>query len=386
MAAESERTIGETRYEITPLELFFDLVFVFGVSQLARHLLNDLSWQGAGEMLVMLVAIFGAWFTTSWSATIVPANRAETRLLMFTVMLLSLFMNASVTRAFTTGAWVFVVPLLAIQLGRTVWTLVNAPDAVQKEHYWRTLAWAVATAPLWLAGAWTNPAARLMLWALAAAIDLIGRWTAHPVPGRRLHSDHVPFDAGHMLERCRLFLIIALGETVVTTGFAMAEEPLTLMTAATGTASLVSAIALWTISFGRSHTIIMRHLAQTTDPILTSRHAVNALTVLVVGLIAIAVASEDIIAHPLDPTPIALSLLLGGGPASFLAAQAWYLRVVSTTKLTPHFIGIAVLLIAGLATASVPRFFALLLVGAVLAILAGFDQRRELMPEGTRPT
>jgi low temperature requirement protein LtrA len=70
----------------------------------------------------MLVAVFAIWFTTSRSATLVRVDQSRTRWLVLAVMLLGLFMNASVTRAFTTSGWAFVIPLLLIQLGLTVWT------------------------------------------------------------------------------------------------------------------------------------------------------------------------------------------------------------------------------------------------------------------------
>jgi low temperature requirement protein LtrA len=235
MSDHSIHDSTERKYEVTPLELFFDLVFAFAVSQLSQHLLTHLSWRGAAETLVMLLAVFAAWFTTSWSATLVRADQSRTRWLMLTVMLLGLFMNASVTRAFTASGWAFAVPMLAIQLGRAVWTYVNSTGPILREHYPRTILWLIATTPLWIAGAAVNSEARLLWWALAAAIDEIGRWLAHPIPGRRLHSENVTFDAEHMLERCRLFLIIALGETVLTTGTAIAGASLTMMTLITGT-------------------------------------------------------------------------------------------------------------------------------------------------------
>ena len=134
-------------YEVTPLELFFDLVFVFAVSQLSHHLLTHLSWRGAVEALVMLLAIFTVWFSTCWSATMIPVDQSRTRWLVLAVMLLGLFMNSSVTRAFTTSGWAFVIPLLLIQLGRTVWTLVNSTDALLRDHYVRTLLWLITTTP-----------------------------------------------------------------------------------------------------------------------------------------------------------------------------------------------------------------------------------------------
>ena len=130
MSDHSIHNIPEQKYEVTPIELFFDLVFAFAISQLSQHLLTHLSWRGAAETLVMLVAIFAAWFTTSWSATLIRADQSRTRWLMLAVMLLGLFMNAAVTRAFIISGWAFVIPLLLIQLGRAVWTFANSSDPV----------------------------------------------------------------------------------------------------------------------------------------------------------------------------------------------------------------------------------------------------------------
>jgi low temperature requirement protein LtrA len=375
MTAPSVHGIPEHEYQVTPLELFFDLVFVFAVSQLSSHLLTNLSWRGATETLVMMLAILTVWSYTSWAATMIRADRSRTRWMVLAVMLLGLFMNASATRAFTTSGWAFVTPLLLIQLGRTIWTIVNSPDAVYREHYFRVLLWFIATTPLWMAGAAANAEARLLWWALAAGLELIGTWAAHPIPGRRLQSVNVAFDADHMLERCRLFLIIALGETVLTTGTAIAGPSMTLMTLVTGTFALAGTVALWALSFGRSHRLILRHLEETSDPIRASRYAVNALMVMVAGLIAVAVANEEVIGHPHGQTSLALGLLLGGGPILFLAAQGWYLWAVSNVRSRLHFIGGIGLLLVGLATLLAPPYAALILVGASLSTLAILDQR-----------
>jgi low temperature requirement protein LtrA len=364
----------ERKYEVTPLELFFDLVFAFAISQLSQHLLTHLSWRGAAETLVLLVAVFAAWFTTSWSATLVRAEQSRTRWLMLTVMLLGLFMNAAVTRAFVVSGWAFVIPMLVIQLGRAVWTRVNSTDPILREHYFRTILWLIATTPLWIAGAAVNAEARLLWWALAAAIDEVGRWLAHPIPGRKLHSENVAFDAEHMLERCRLFLIIALGETVLTTGAAIAASPITGLTVATGTFALMGTVALWALSFGRAHRLILRHVEKTSDPIRASRYAVNALMVMVAGLIAVAVANKEVIAHPQGHTPLGLSLLLAGGPILFLAAQGWYLWQVPRVRSQLHVIGVVALLLVGLVTLAAPPYVALLLVGASVSTLAILDR------------
>ncbi len=374
MKASSDPNIPDQKYEVTPLELLFDLVFAFAVSQLSNHLFTHLSLRGCAETLVMLLAIFAAWFTTSWSATLIRADQSRTRWLVLTVMLLGLFMNASVTRAFTISGWDFVIPMLLIQLGRTVWTFFNSTDAVLKDHYFRTLLWVIVTTPLWIAGAVVNTEARLLWWALAAGIDQLGRWLAHPIPGKRLRSENVLFDAEHMLERCRLFLLIALGETVLTTGTAIAAASMTLILLVTGTFALTGTVALWALSYGRSHRLIAQHVEKTIDPIRASRYAVDALMVMVAGLIAVAVANREVITHPHGHTSFALTMLVTGGPFVFLVAQGWYLWAVPKVWPQLQVIGGVALLFIGLAALATPPYGALLLVSVCLATLAITDR------------
>lgn len=363
----------DQNYEVTPQELFFDLVFAFAVSQLSHHLLSHLSWRGIVETLVMLRAVYGVWYATSWVATMIPTNQSRTRWMLLTVMLLGLFMNAAVTWAFTTSGWAFIIPLLLIQLGRTIWTIANETNPVFRDHFSRAFIWFIAISPLWVAGAAANPEIRLLWWVLAALIDQVGAWLAHPLPGRWLQTENVDFAGGHMLERCRLFLLIALGETILTTGAAITATSLTLMTVITGTAALAGTIALWSLAFGRGGHRIFRYVEGTRDPARTSHHAVSSLLVIVEGLIALAVANEQVIANPYEGISTILSVLLYGGPILFLFAVSWYLRAALWVRPRLHWIGIAVLFVVGFATMTVPRYVALILVGIILAVMAIVD-------------
>jgi low temperature requirement protein LtrA len=138
---------------VSPLELFFDLVFIFAVSQLSHHLLNPVSWRGAAETLVLLIAVFGVWSGTSFEATLLNLGRSHAQAMLLAVMLVGLFMNAAIAHAFDTGGWAFVVPLLVIQGGRSILMIVGAPTRMLREHYARLLCWILATAPLWITGA-----------------------------------------------------------------------------------------------------------------------------------------------------------------------------------------------------------------------------------------
>ncbi|HEU0115308.1 MAG TPA: low temperature requirement protein A, partial [Thermomicrobiales bacterium] len=234
--------------------------------------------------------------------------------------------------------------------------------------------WGVATAPLWLAGAAASPDARLWWWAAAAGIDLIGRALAHPIPGRRLYSVDVAFAGGHMLERYRLFLLIALGETVVTTGTAIAAAPVTLLTVVTGSIALVGTIALWALGFGRAGRQTLRFVEGTSDPIFASRHGSDVLTAMVAGLIALAVANEEAIAHPQESGSVILNALLCGGPLLYLLAQAWYFQVMLQTRPRLRLLGGTALIVVGIATLAAPRAVALAVTAATLAIMAIIDR------------
>jgi low temperature requirement protein LtrA len=152
------------RDAVSPLELFFDLVFVFAVSQLSHHLLDHLSWRGAAETLVLLIAVFGIWSGTSFEATLLHIARSQARWLLLAVMLAGLFMNAAIADAFETGGWAFVIPLLVIQAGRSILMVVVAPTRMLHGHYARLLCWILATAPLWIVGAISDAESRLLWW------------------------------------------------------------------------------------------------------------------------------------------------------------------------------------------------------------------------------
>jgi low temperature requirement protein LtrA len=353
------------RDAVSPLELFFDLVFVFAVSQLSHHLLEDLTWRGAAETLVLLIAVYGVWSGTSFEATLLNIGRSQAQWML----LAGLFMNAAIADAFETGGVAFVIPLLVIQAGRSILMIVAAPTRMLREHYARLLCWILATAPLWIAGANSDPASRLLWWAGAAAIDLAGTWLAHALPGRILRSEHVEFDANHMLERCRLFLIIALGESVLSSGTAIADASRTLLTVVTGTCALVTIVALWKLHFVSSGRLMDRYVETTTDPILAARRTVNGLLVSVAGLIAVAVGNELVIAHPHDQASVALSLVLFGGPLLYLLSQTVYLWAVIGRRSRPRLAGLAALAMAGGLSQLLPAYAALGLLVVLLLIL-----------------
>jgi low temperature requirement protein LtrA len=352
---------------VSPIELFFDLVFVFALSQLSHHLLVDVTWRGAGETTVMLLAVFSVWAYTTFEATLVHGATSRTWTLLG-VMLFGLFMNATISTAFDNSSWAFVIPLLIIQIGRTTWTLATAPQ-VLREHYIRMLIWLAATAPLWLIGATSEPRARLVWWGAAAIIDLVGMWLAHPLPRHVLRSEEIDFDAAHLVERCRLFLIIALGEAVLTTGIAIADVPIDAMTVLTGTCALIIVVSFWALYFASSDELVDRHVATTSNPILAGRLTLEGESIVLASLIAVAVSNELVIVHPYGDTSPRLSLLLFGGPLLYLAVQTGYEILVLRRRSSTRPIAMGVLVLASGLSLLLPPWASLALVAAILSAL-----------------
>lgn len=319
------------KFEVTPLELFFNLVFVLAVSQLSHYLSEHASWHGAAEMSILLLAVYRTWFTTSWDAAMLGVHSVDARRLLVAVMLLGLFMNAALPSAFTPGVWAFVFPFVVGLVGRSVWMALRAPTTLFREHFQRTKLWIVGIAALWVVGAASSGEARIGWWAAATVIDLVGAWLGHPIPGRTLNTERLAFDAEHMLERNRPFLLIVLGETVLATGTAISSAPMGLLTVVTGTAALAATVALWAVVFGDTHVLTLKRLKESIDPLRMGRLATNTQVLIVVGLIALAVANELTIAHPHGSPSLTLTLLLFGEPLLVRLDLALYLWLLDDT-------------------------------------------------------
>ncbi|WP_316669265.1 low temperature requirement protein A [uncultured Propionibacterium sp.] len=304
--------------EVTKLELFFDLVYVFAVSQLSGHLLEHLSWRGALETLVLLLAVFGMWAFTTYESTMVLSRHRRSQLVLLAVMVLGLVMNASIGEAFEDSPWTFVVPMLVIQYGRTLVTRSYDAYPALRNHRSAMLVWFTLSGIPWIGGAIAAPEHRLWWWLIAVGIDVLGMRTYHPVPGiDRSSLGEVGFDMAHQIERCRLFLIICLGEAILTTGSAMIRGLHHPLAIATGMLSMVVIMCIWALPFGWD-SYIDRYVEgnrQERSPLASGALVTEGQQVLVIGQVALAVGAELAIDEPGEPLPIAATAVLFGGVA-----------------------------------------------------------------------
>jgi low temperature requirement protein LtrA len=357
------------RDSVSPLELFFDLVFVFAVSQLSHHLLGHLTWRGAAETAVILIGVFGVWSYTSWGSTLPGVRRLTHRWTILSVMVVGLIMNAGIGRAFEDQPWLFVVPFLLCRIGPAL--LWVATSTQLRDHYIAMLTWFSVTAIAWVGGALATAEHRLWWWVTAAVLELAGTWLAHPVPGRHhFRTREVSFAPGHMLERSRLFLLIALGEAILTTGSAVASTEPSASMVATAILSMIAIIALWALYFGGSDKLIAEQAATAADPLRTARLAVNTQILVLASLICLAVANELAIEDPTGDGSPALSLLMFGGPMLYVGVQSWYLWAATRRRSAAGPIAvIALAAAAGVSTMTAPLVAAAILCGTLLALL-----------------
>ncbi len=211
---------------VTFEELFFDLVYVFAVTQLSHELLHNLTFTGFIETLVLWFAVWLGWQYTCWVTNWFNPETPHIRSMLFVIMLLGLIMASSIPEAFGERALIFACVYVAIQVGRTAYVLyLLGPNHTLTPNFQRMLGWLCISGALWIGGAFADDHWRLLLWALAALCEYVSPMFGLALPGLgRSKTSDWTVEGGHMAERCQLFVIVALGETILATGATMAES------------------------------------------------------------------------------------------------------------------------------------------------------------------
>ena len=149
MAYVRRRTDGASQRAST-LELFYDLVFVFAITQVSHLLLEHLTWGGAGQALIVLLAVWWSWNYTTWTTNELDTETVPVRLLLLALMLVSLLMSVAIPDAFGEHALLFAGSYVAIQVGRHSFLTFAAaqPGTIERERAGRILTWFVAAGVL----------------------------------------------------------------------------------------------------------------------------------------------------------------------------------------------------------------------------------------------
>ncbi len=370
------RERGESGERVTNFELFFDLVYVFAVTQLAHLLLGHPNALGAVQTLVLLLAVWWAWIYTAWITNWFNPDRSSVRLILIGVMLLSLIMSAAIPEAFAARGLYFAGAYVVIQLGRTIFAIARLDSHPQlRRNFQRILTWSVTSGLLWLLGAFATDIAREVLWLAAVLVDYAAPAFGFFTPGwGRSHTTDWTITGSHLAERCQLFLIIALGETILDTGVTFGELPWSAMRVTALAVAFVSIVALWWIYFYRSAQGGQQVISSAVDPGRLGRSAYTYFHLpMVAGIIVTAVADELTIAHPGSPARAATAMVIAGGPTLFLAGHALYKWALSGRIYISRLVAIGVLGALALLGNVMPALLLAILTGLVLVAVAGRD-------------
>jgi low temperature requirement protein LtrA len=364
---------------VTPLELFFDLVYVFAVGQLSHHLLEHVDLRTGAETAIMALAVVYAWYMVAWGANWLDPDRLPVRLLLVGLMFASLLMSTAIPDAFDGRAWLFVTGYLLIQLGRSLFLIIALRGRALGEHFVNDLVWEVLIGGLWIAGAMSDGDARLALWGTAVLATHAGAWALHWLPGRGRAIDlsHTEIAGGHLVERFRLFFILALGETVLTMGTAFTDEPFELERLLALAVGFSGTVALWWCYFHRAERIGLELAERAEDAGAVGWWGTWTVTLMVLALIGIAVGDELAIAHPGDDATLGFTLLTFGGPALFLLAQVFFLREALGHVPRSRPVGLVALAILAVATAPLTLIVGIAASTAVLVAVAVADTLHE---------
>jgi low temperature requirement protein LtrA len=362
---------------VTYAELFFDLVFVFAVTQISHTLLGRFTPLGASQTTLLFLAVWWVWVYTSWITNWLNPERTPVRILLFLLMLGGLVLSTSIPRAFESrGLW-FAIAYAAMQVGRTVFLLVSTPPGrtLARMNAVRILVWLSVSAVFWIAGGFAEGHWRLVLWAVALGIEYISPAVRFWIPkyGASSVADWV-VEGGHMAERCAGFIIIALGESIVVTGATFADLEWTAATVGAFASAFIGSLAMWWIYFHRGAGAGSELISNSSEPGRLARLAYTYLHMpIVAGIILSAVADEVVLRHPADHSDPRTVLSAIGGPLLFLIGTILFKLSIRGWLQLSHGAGIVMLAILAWFAGGMSPLMLSILTTAIMIIVAAWE-------------
>jgi low temperature requirement protein LtrA len=358
---------------VTTVELFFDLVYVFAVTQLSHMILGDLTVAEVGRAAFLLLIVWWAWIYTTWMVNWFDPASPAVRAVLTGVMLASLLMAAALPGAFGAHGVLFAISYVVLQVGRNAAAAsLLRRDQPLRDIFERLVGWSAASSVLWLAGAALPGDRRLLLWVPAVVLDLCAPVAGYWLPrrGRAVTSDY-DIEGGHFTDRCQGFIIIALGESIVVTGATAADAGLTSTVVVCLGIAFLETAALWWLYFGAVAERSRDVMSTCEDPGRLARDAYTYLHVpIVAGIIAAAVGAELLIAEPGRPLHgVGLAMVLGGPVLYLLGESLFRLRVTGAAN-AKRLSGAAILVLLAPIGSQISALALSATVAAVLSALA----------------
>jgi low temperature requirement protein LtrA len=327
---------------VSTIELFFDLVFVFTVTQLASVLVHHVDWAHTGRVVLMLGLIWWMYAGYNWLTNNVAPSSTLRRTLLLTGMIGFLIISLAVPEAFDGEGWAFGVGYVIVTVVHAV-LFLHADDNVSVTRAVANLAPINGlTAGLVLLGGFLDGGWRIGLWTAALAVIIAAPYL------QRMSVWTI--NAGHFAERHGLVVIVAIGESVVAIGLAFRDVHLNAPTLAVAVLGLAIAYYLYWNYFSGDEARAEHALHAVADPARKARLAVFAYgyahVVLLAGIVFTAVGVELSVGHATEPLPWPSAICLSAGVAVFLLGHAWFLWLMNIPGISYRVIGAAGVLAA----------------------------------------
>ena len=369
--------VPHQRSRVTYAELFFDLVFVFAVTQISHTLLGQFTPLGALQTTLLFLGVWWVWVYTSWVTNWLNPELTPVRVLLFLMMLGGLVLATSIPKAFESrGLW-FATAYAAMQVGRTTFLLASVPRAQPsiRMNAIRILVWLSISALFWIAGGIAEGHSRLLLWAVALGIEYISAAVRFWIPKYGASSiEDWAVEGGHMAERCAGFIIIALGESIVVTGATFADLAWTTETVSAFASAFIGSLAMWWIYFHRGAEAGSELISKSSEPGRLARLAYTYLHMpIVAGIILSAVADELVLQHPGGHSDLNTVLSAIGGPLLFLLGTILFKHTIRGWLQLSHGAGIAALGILAWFAGGLSPLMLSILTTAIMILVAGWE-------------
>ncbi|MBA4224845.1 MAG: hypothetical protein C0458_29325 [Methylobacterium sp.] len=366
-----------THNKVSFVELFFDLVFVFAITQISHTLLEHFSALGLAQAALLLGAVWWVWIYTSWVTNWLDPDHIAVRLMLFALMFAGLLLSTSLPEAFGEKGLIFAGAYAAMQIGRSLFTMLSLkPHSLANyRNFQRITAWLVLSGIFWIAGGLAEGNSRFAFWALALGLEYVSPSLGFYVPGlgRSTTADWT-IEGGHFSERCALFVIIALGESVLVTGATFAKLTMTPVIVLAFANSFLSSVAMWWIYFNIGAERASEQIARSDDPGRLARIAYTYIHLLLVaGIILVAVGDEFVLAHPGGLTDMKTAIAIIAGPALYLLGNLFFKKVTAGWHPLSHLIGLGLLALLTPLAGSLPPLGFSMGATAILIIVAAWE-------------
>lgn len=336
---------------VTYVELFFDLVFVLALTQLSAYLYENQTPLGTFEGVIMVCALWWAWVSTTWVTNWLDPVALPVRGAVITLAFVALVMSVSIAEAFGERAWAFAIAYVVLQVGRTafiVWATARHDRRVARD-FSRILCWTVAGGVLWIVGALLPLGWQLPVWAAALALELLGTVLGFPVPGGgKVQLRSWDLSGAHIAERTSLFILIALGEGLLVTGFAFVDKESSVASIAALATAFVAAAAAWWIYFDHGERIGAEAIEASAEPARLARTVYTWVHLpIIAGIVLMSVGDKEMLALP-DQRSLAATVVVVGAPFLFLTGTVLFRRLLEGRWARAQLVGLVVLaLLAG---------------------------------------